>query len=53
MKFGYFCSVNCGLVWACDTIQKRFDKRKEFKNPLPPQENAKLMALMEKFKKRS
>lgn len=53
MKFGYFCSVNCGLVWACDTIQKRFDKRRECKNPLPPQENAKLMALMEKFKKTS
>jgi hypothetical protein len=53
MKFGYFCSVKCGLIWACHTIQKRFEKKREMVNPLPPQETAKLMTIMDNLKKKS
>jgi hypothetical protein len=52
MKFGYFCSVKCGLIWACHTIQKRFEKKREIVNPLPPSETAKLMSIMDNIKKK-
>ena len=37
MKFGFFCSVNCGLVWACHEIQRRIDKRNEKNSGLSDQ----------------
>jgi hypothetical protein len=36
-KFGFFCSVNCGLVWACHEIQRRVDKKKEINSGLSDQ----------------
>ena len=51
MKFGYFCSVNCGLVWACHEIQRRIDNRKGSpRNPLPPEERSKLQKIMDNLK---
>ena len=50
-KFGFFCSVNCGLVWACHEIQRRIDNRKGSpRNPLPPEERSKLQKIMDNLK---
>ena len=34
MKFGNFCSVKCGLIWANHTIESRRNKSKCAKSPL-------------------
>ena len=46
-KFGYFCSVNCGLVWACHEIQRRIDKKKEINSGLS-NENKDVLSIFKK-----
>ena len=51
-KFGYFCSVNCGLVWACHTIQERFDRRRE-KNTGMSDENKNVLSVFKETLKKA
>ena len=50
-KFGYFCSVNCGLVWACHNIQARFDAKKEKNTGLSDENKNVLSVFKESLKK--
>jgi len=52
-KFGYFCSVNCGLVWACHNIQARFDAKKEKNTGLSDENKNVLSVFKETLKKAS